>query len=66
MIGWPDWLCFIAGGLAIVFLSWVLGKFTEQLAGSGKSATRAHAETERHYVVEAAPRQKSRGSAQNY
>jgi len=67
MSGFADWLFFIGGGLAIVFMSWVLSKFTEQLAGSERAARRADGETEAVYVVEAgAAPQRSRVPERGY
>lgn len=64
MSGYRDLLFFVPGVLSVLFMLWVLVKFTQQLAGTAKSARQGEAESRYLYVVPA-DTQRGRASAQD-
>lgn len=65
MTGYRDLLFFVPAGLAILFMLWVLLKFTQQLAGPGKSARPARSESRLPHVGPANKQRSARISAQD-
>lgn len=62
-MGVPDWLCFILGCVALLFVSWVLSQIAEQLAGPDEPAMQAGADAGRLGVVPTSSMENARASA---
>ncbi len=65
MIQHQDLLFYIPAGLAVLFMIWVLFKFTQQLAGPAHAARSATAESRYLHVIRAGARTRSSANAQD-
>lgn len=66
MSSYQDWLFFVPAILAIIFMIWVLVKFTQQLASLDRSNSSSDADSRYLQVVTAARTDERRGSVHQF